>query len=375
VSEFDLIVIGGGINGLWSALTARHQGLKVALYEKNDFASGTSGKSTQLIHGGLRYLEHGELKLVYESLHERTWLLKNLPQLVKPLMFYIPVFKRKPFLGIKYFIGLLLYYILSGGRGTFPKWVSPQKLKKENPNLETDFLLGALEYFDAQTNDRALCRFLAEECAKQGVSIFKEHEVVSIQKEPNGFSIEVLDRTKQKAMTVSAKVVLSAKGPWEDKKYLRPTKGVHLFFEKFTGEHGYLLSATDDRVFFVLPYEDKTLVGTTDTNYLGSPDEVKTEEADRNYLIEQTGRYFKNIKNVKRLGDYAGIRPLMNSGAETNAKASRRDFLIESETGHYHMIGGKLTTGRAFATRAIKKILSNHFKDKKFQKISWGFEK
>jgi glycerol-3-phosphate dehydrogenase len=128
-------------------------------------------------------------------------------------------------------------------------------------------------------------------------------------------------------------------------------------------------------VFFVLPYEDKTLVGTTDTNYLGSPDEVKTEEADRNYLIEQTGRYFKNIKNVKRLGDYAGIRPLMNSGAETNAKASRRDFLIESETGHYHMIGGKLTTGRAFATRAIKKILSNHFKDKKFQKISWGFEK
>jgi glycerol-3-phosphate dehydrogenase len=231
VSEFDLIVIGGGINGLWSALTARHQGLKVALYEKNDFASGTSGKSTQLIHGGLRYLEHGELKLVYESLHERTWLLKNLPQLVKPLMFYIPVFKRKPFLGIKYFIGLLLYYILSGGRGTFPKWVSPQKLKKENPNLETDFLLGALEYFDAQTNDRALCRFLAEECAKQGVSIFKEHEVVSIQKEPNGFSIEVLDRTKQKAMTVSAKVVLSAKGPWEDKKYLRPTRAFICFLK------------------------------------------------------------------------------------------------------------------------------------------------
>jgi len=372
VSQFDLIVVGGGINGLWSALTACQQGLKVALYEKNDFASGTSGKSTQLIHGGLRYLEHGEIKLVYESLHERTWLLQNLPELVKPLSFYIPVFKNQPFIVLKYLMGLWLYFILSLGHSPLPKWISRKKLKENNPYLEISKLWGALEYFDAQTNDRALCLWLAQECALQGVEIFNYHEVqdVSLQ---SPYTLKVLNVFEQKSFEVSAKVVLSAKGPWEDKKYLHPTKGVHLFFQKFTGDHGYLLSATDKRVFFVLPYANQTLVGTTDTNYLGQPDQVKTEAVDEGYLIEEVARYFPIIKNLKILGSYAGIRPLMASSAKSNAKASRRDFLIESKPGYFHMVGGKLTTGRAFARRAIQAIISKNFKEKTYQASDWKF--
>lgn len=372
MSEFDLIVIGGGINGLWSALTARHQGLKVALYEKNDFASGTSGKSTQLIHGGLRYLEHGELKLVYESLHERAWLLKNLPELVKPLLFYIPVFKKQPLTALKYLIGLTLYFVLSLGHSPLPKWVNAKKLKENNPHLEVLGLRGAFEYFDAQTNDRGLCLRLAQECAAQGVEIFNYHEVQSIS-EQSPYRINGVSTIDQKPFNAVGKVILSAKGPWEDQKYLRPTKGVHLFFEKFTGDHGYLLPTNDHRVFFVLPYADKTLVGTTDTDYHGNPDQVKTDQIDEKYLLAEAGRYFPNIKNLKILGSYAGIRPLMRTDAKTNAKASRRDFLIEAQPDYFHMVGGKLTTGRAFARRTVQTIMAKNFKEKIFKRIDEKF--
>jgi glycerol-3-phosphate dehydrogenase len=178
----------------------------------------------------------------------------------------------------------------------------------------------------------------------------------------------------QNPFEASAKVILSAKGPWEEKKYLRPTKGVHLFFPSFTAGHGYLLETTDRRVFFVLPYADKTLVGTTDTSDEESPDNVHTTDADEKYLIAEAARYFPEIKNLKVLGSYAGIRPLMKTDAKTNAKASRRDFLIESKPGYFHMVGGKLTTGRAFARRAIQTIISKNFKEKKFKEASWKFE-
>ncbi len=374
---YDVLVVGGGINGAAVAHMAALNGLKVALLEKGDFASGTSSKSTKLIHGGLRYLENLEFGLVRESLRERSVQLRSAPHLVHPLKFIIPVYDsdKRPLWMMK--LGVKLYDLLSGKHLIERHRVlTVDEVCALVPGIARAGLAGGVMYSDAQMNDARLCLENVLSSVEAGAHAANYVKVVAFMKE-NGRTVGVRahDELGGGDLEVRARKVVCAVGPWTNilmrkehsrsRARIRPTKGVHGVFKGRIAEHAVLIPTRgDQRIFFVIPWMGNSLVGTTDTDFTGNPDRVEVGEEDIDYLIAEAKRVLPDAKLTRDqiITSFAGLRPLVSeSGAP--ARVSRKHVIRESYSGLIYVMGGKYTTYRKIAEdvtlRLTKKPLVN----------------
>lgn len=373
---FDLLVIGGGINGAAIAHLSTLRGLKTALIEKKDFASGTSSKSSKLIHGGIRYLENFQFKLVREALRERYFHVKKVPHLVQPLPFVIPVYEgdRRPLWLMK--LGVFLYDLLAGTRRTGShQTMSPEALIKMEPGLRREGLLGGVLYYDAIMDDARLCLENVLSADQKGAACANYLEVTAFLKE-NGrvAGVQVQDVLAQPGQAqrfeIRAKRVVCCAGAWTNglltlddpqaEPRIRPTKGVHLITHKKISNNALLIPAKrDNRIFFVIPWKGGTMIGTTDTDFNGSPDRVEADNSDIDYLLTEAGRVFPEAGLSREVVDvtFAGLRPLLKQGGAASS-VSREHEITETPSGLLFVTGGKYTTYRAVAEDFVSRLIS-----------------
>jgi glycerol-3-phosphate dehydrogenase len=363
---FDLVILGGGITGAGVALDAALRGLRVALIDKGDFASGTSSLSSKLVHGGIRYLEQAELGLVYEALHERRRLLHNAPHLVWPLRFVIPFYEGARVPPWKYRAGLMLYDLLAGpgnlqlSRGRPRAW-----MRARVPELKPDALVGGAEYADAQMDDARLCIEVVRTAALHGAVVCNYVEAVRL----DGATVHAVDHLGGRELALRGRAVLNATGPWSDavramageerEPLLAPTKGAHLIVAD-QGHAGafLLLHPRDGRVFFVLPWLGKTVLGTTDTDCDDPPDAIRVTDDDVAYLLEGYNHHFRaGLGRGDVLGAFVGVRPLARSRPGEPSARSREWRLVEGATGLLTVVGGKYTTYRHMAEKITDRVL------------------
>lgn len=374
-NALDMLVIGGGINGACVARDAAMRGLKVALVEQGYFASGTSSKSSKLIHGGLRYLEHLEFGLVFESLQERGTLLALAPNLVRPLEFVFPVYAGDKVGMWKLDAGLWAYDVMSMFRKVKRHHkMTPKKVAAAVPGLLLDGLKGAVAYDDAGTDDASLTSTILRSAAHHGALLATRARVTGlIEKDGRVAGAHVLDVASGRTLEMKARSVVNVAGPWIDavrkmakpdaRVMLRPTKGAHLAFlqSRWSVDRAVVLSGKKDkRIVFVIPWLGYTLLGTTDTDHTGDPGDVSVTKDDVAYLLEIANHYFPgvNLTPGDVTGAMAGLRPLLNDpGASKPSDVSRRYTLIEEPKGLFTLTGGKLTTARRMAADTIDLVV------------------
>ncbi len=368
---YDVIIVGGGINGAAIAHMAAVNGLKVALLEKNDFASGTSSKSTKLIHGGLRYLETFDFDLVREALRERFFLLRDAPHLVKPLSFIVPVYQgdRKPLWMMR--LGVWLYDRLAGqykiGQHRF---VPRDELLGSMPGLKDEGLLGGVSYCDAQMDDARLVLENVLSAQAHGAHVANYTEVRSfLKKDGKAAGVLVFDRIGEREFEISARKVVCAVGPWTNvvmhkeegnvPPLVRTTKGIHVVCQGQISDHALIIPTTQDkRVFFIIPWMGHSLIGTTDTDYTADPDAVGADQEDIDYLFRELRRVFPQgtFKKEKVITIFAGLRPLVHKQGEP-AKISRNHVIKQAYSDIIYVMGGKYTTYRKIAEDCLKEII------------------
>ena len=366
-----MLVIGGGISGAGIARDAARRGLDVALVERADFASGTSSRSSRLVHGGVRYLEHGYLKLVFEASRERRTLLRIAPQLVRPLQFTWPVYRGSRIPRWKLRAGLALYDALA----TFGKVGRHHGLSRDavlaaEPALAKDGLLGGATYWDAATDDAALTLANVLDARAAGAVVLNHAGVQSlIQERDRVVGALVRDELSGQLVRVRATVVVNATGPWTDalRRMEDPsappavvgTKGVHIAVpaDRMGNRAAVtMLSPVDGRVMFCLPGTDQTIIGTTDTHTDARPGEVRANRDDVQYLLDSANGFFPGAKLGPRdvIAAWAGIRPLVSSGNTGDpASASREHAITTGAGGIIAISGGKLTTYREIAEQVV----------------------
>ena len=371
---FDLAVIGGGITGAGIALDAASRGFSAALIEKRDFASGTSSRSSKLIHGGLRYLEHLEFALVREALHERATLTRLVPHLSEPLPFLVPLYEAgtpSP-LGnnrLKLKLGLWLYDLLAGRENVARhRWVTKAEALQMAPRLEPQRLRGGFVYYDCLTNDSRLVIEVIKAAAAHGATVANYASAHGFVKENGRLTgIEVEDKLTGEKLTLMARAVINATGVWSDEisrldflstTRLRPSKGIHVVMpaEKFGNQAAVLIpSLGENRFLFVIPWCGRTVIGTTDSDYTGELDEPLAEDDEVNRVVESTARFFPGSQVTRSdvISSFAGLRPLVSANGQTTAEVSRKEEIFESDSGLISIIGGKLTTYRHMAARAV----------------------
>jgi glycerol-3-phosphate dehydrogenase len=370
------VVVGAGITGAAAARDAAGRGLRVALVDAGDVGCGTSSRSSRLIHGGLRYLETGSLHLVFEASAERRRLLGLASHLVHPLPFLFPVFRGGPVGYRKLQAGMWLYDGLSLFRNIARHRMLPRaRALREEPGLRAEGLAGAALYYDAAVDDARLTLANARGAHEAGAAVVPHAEVVGFLRGTDGVTgVRVRDALVAGAepVEVRARVVLNATGPWSDAvrrladpsaaPRLRPTKGVHLMVrrERLGNRHAITFaSPVDGRVMFVLPWGEHSYVGTTDTDYDGSPAEVRADAADVQYLLDSANALFPAARLVHAdvLSTWAGVRPLLAphaAGSGVSAGATSREHEIWRDRGGLlNIAGGKLTTYRLMAKQVV----------------------
>jgi glycerol-3-phosphate dehydrogenase len=360
---FDLVIVGGGITGAGVALDAVLRGFSVALIDKGDFASATSSASSKLVHGGLRYLEHGDFLLVREALHERRRLLPNAPHLVWPLPFVLPFYAGARVPPWQWRLGLTLYDLLAGSGNLRPSRGLPRyRLCREFPSLRRAGLVGGAEYHDAGMDDARLCVEVVRTAAGLGAVVCNYAEAVAFERAGGTITgVRVLDRVGGGEVTVRARQVLNATGPWVDavcrlagdegEPHLRPTKGVHLVAPGRGLTSAFLLlHPADGRVFFVIPWLGKTLVGTTDTFPDAGPDHLTVTPQEVDYLLQGFAHHFDPpLGPADVLSTFVGLRPLVRARPGEPSRLSREHKVFASPSGLLSVAGGKYTTYRHLA--------------------------
>ncbi len=379
--HYQILVIGGGITGAGIVRDAALRGLKVALVEKSDFAQGTSSRSSKLIHGGLRYLEHLQFRLVSEALRERKIQWQVAPHLVEPLPFLIPIFHgfkpRKSEIRAGLWLYDLLAFFRNYKRHTF---INANETLKKSPTLRDDKLKGAGLYYDFQMNDARLCLENILAAKDLGADVLNYAMVTGFVND-NGKPVAAIvrDMITEKEFKISADVFVNATGPWIDhlcklqdpntEKKVVWAKGVHIFVPKLPGENvATVLPTKDKRVMFTIPWHGFTLIGTTDTTYEGDLDDPRVTEDDVDYLLEHVN-YFHEKANITKdeiFASFAGVRPLIlkesrKEGPERTADLSREDKIYVEAKGYLITIGGgKYTTYRKMAQRVVDKVIKLH---------------
>ncbi|HXZ90921.1 MAG TPA: glycerol-3-phosphate dehydrogenase/oxidase [Candidatus Dormibacteraeota bacterium] len=380
VGNFDLIIIGGGITGAAVSRDAAIRGFKVALLEKGDFASGTSSRSSKLIHGGLRYLRHAKFGLVFGSLRERWRLRRNAPRFIKPLTFLIPVYEDSRTGKLQLSLGLWLYDLLALFRTEQKhEWLGPERVKAREPMVRRDRLVGGGLYSDFLTDDALLVLAIVKDSWTRGALVANYTEVVGFEKE-NGriVGVRAVDLISGTQLNVHGKIVVNATGPWSDelrklddpssKTKLRPAKGTHLLLpRRLIGnkEAVVLESRRDGRNLFVVPWGDLCLVGTTDTDYHGDLDHIAPSLEDVEYILESLREYFPDgqVTEEDIVSSYAAVRPLAAELGVTEDDVSRDQLIFESTSGLVSIIGGKLTTHRSMAEALVNQVSGKLMED------------
>lgn len=367
--EFDVLVIGGGIFGAGVARDAVLRGLRVALVEQADFASGTSSRSSKLIHGGFRYLEQRAVGLVRESCRERATLLKMAPHLVRATQFLLPVYDGDPRSLMVLRAGMRLYDLLSPS-GSLPRHQSldADRLRMKEPALAGAGLRGGLLYRDAQTDDARLCLETLLHAGDHGAVCVNYCRLDSLQVSGDRVvSARVRDERGGDTIEVRAKAYVNAAGPWVMQVAglapfdgsvvrLQPTKGVHIVLPRLAQSHAITFqSRRDGRIMFVLPWEDCSLVGTTDTDYAGDPGSVEVEPADIEYLVGAVNDLFPEAKVSASdvIASFAGLRALLKSDAASPSARSREQAIVRQGRNLFSVAGGKYTTYRAIAEDVV----------------------
>lgn len=363
--SFDLIVVGGGIIGASVARDASMRGLKTLILEKEDFAAGTTSRSTRLIHGGFRYLQHFEFGLVREDMREREILLHIAPHLVHPLPFLIPL--TKPVDRFVMSMGTLLYDILSYDKSVpGRKHYSRETTQKMEPNMQLENLRGSDLYYDCQIwfTERLCLENIISAVDNKAVAL-NHAKVVGILKDGNVVrGVKVQDTLTGKEYDVASRMVVNAAGHWMDaicgmvygqsKKMVRRSKGVHLLTPRLSNNALVLYAKSDGRLWFVTPWGKYSLVGTTDTDYTKDLEAVYAEKEDVHYIMHEAQRVFPSLKMEDIYYSYAGLRSLPDSGDEKPGSVSRAHKTIDHEKtdnikGIISVLGGKITGGRGIA--------------------------
>lgn len=372
---FDLIVIGGGITGAGIALDAASRGLRTALVEKVDFAFGTSSRSTKLIHGGLRYLKQLEFGLVREVGSERAIVHGLAPHLVVPEKMLLPLSEKR---GLGYWltsIGLKIYDWLAGVKAEDRRRMltRPQTLRYE-PLLKHDDIRGGAIYAEYRTDDARLTMEIIKQAAREGAVVANYTRVKDFVYEDNTVAGVVVHPVDGGEFTIRGKFVVSAAGPWVDElreinqsrqgKRLHLTKGVHIVVsrDRLPVKQAIYFDVEDGRMIFAIPRGRITYIGTTDTNYSGDKDNVRTTREDANYLIKAVNATFPSVRLA--LSDiessWAGLRPLIHEEGKSASELSRKDEIFESNTGLISIAGGKLTGYRKMAERVVNLVARKH---------------
>jgi len=369
---FDLAIIGGGVNGCGIARDAAGRGNSVFLCEMNDLASGTSSWSTKLVHGGLRYLEYYEFRLVREALIEREILWQIAPHIIRPLRFVLPHHAGlRPAWLLRF--GLFLYDHI-GGRHLLPPTRSVDLTRDEvGKPLKPYRYKRAFEYSDCFVDDARLVALNARDAADHGADIRTRTRAVEIRQADGIWQVTVENTISGARSTIRARVLVNAGGPWVEsvlasgagvnaRAKVRLVQGSHIVVRKlYAHDRAYMFQNADGRIVFVIPYQDDfTLIGTTDRDYHGDPSKVKATEAEIKYLCESVSEYLaKPVRPEDVVWNYAGVRPLYDDGA-SEAKAATRDYVFELDTpGGVPLLsiyGGKITTYRRLAEEALERL-------------------
>ena len=369
---FDLAIIGGGVNGCGIARDAAGRGNSVFLCEMNDLASGTSSWSTKLVHGGLRYLEYYEFRLVREALIEREILWQIAPHIIRPLRFVLPHHDGlRPAWLLR--LGLFLYDHI-GGRHLLPPTRSVDLSRDEvgKPLVPNRYTKG-FEYSDCFVDDARLVVLTARDAADRGAEIHTRTRAVEIRQERGSWLVTVENAFSRKRSTIRARVLVNAGGPWVEqvlasgsgvnaRAKVRLVQGSHIVVRKlYEHDRAYMFQNGDGRIVFVIPYQDDfTLIGTTDRDYDGDPAKVKASREEIEYLCQSVSEYLaKPVKPDDVVWTYAGVRPLYDDGA-SDAKAATREYVFELDTPGgaplLSIYGGKITTHRRLAEEALEKL-------------------
>jgi glycerol-3-phosphate dehydrogenase len=377
-THFDVVVVGGGITGAGVALDAASRGLRTALVERDDFASGTSSKSSKLIHGGLRYLQNGDVRLVYEALAERQRLRKNAPHLVRILPFLIPLFAKDGVISKKLARALgsaMWMYDLTGGAriGKLHKRLSTDEALAHMPTLPRELLAGSYLYYDARADDARLTLTIARTAAvDHGAVVINDATVSEIRKDESGRASGLTVQVDGHTIAVEADSVVNATGVWADEvrtldegtnpETIRPAKGIHITvpWELVRNDIAVVIPVPKDkRSVFVVPWGAFTYIGTTDTDYEGSIDDPQCTPDDIAYLLGAINRSVTGtITEDDIVGTWAGLRPLVRDASSgRTADLSRRHRVAASDSGMVTITGGKLTTYREMAADTVDTIV------------------
>lgn len=377
---YDLLIIGGGITGAGIALDAASRGLKTALIEKNDFAFGTSSRSTKLIHGGLRYLKQLEFGLVKEVGSERAVVHKLAPHLVVPEKMLLPLYEKRGFGSMLTSVGLKLYDFLAGVKPEDQRrMLTRNQTLKQEPLLDPKDVKGGAIYAEYRTDDARLTIEIIKMAVKQGAKVVNYCQAIDFNYRNQIISgAKVTDILTGNQFDIKATVVVNAAGPWVDTlrdinkskqgKRLHLTKGVHLVVshDKFPVRQAIYFDVADGRMIFAIPRGRTTYIGTTDTNYQDSLDEVYTSREDAAYLINAVNQTFPKVNLT--LSDiessWAGLRPLIHEEGKSASELSRKDEIFESSSGLISIAGGKLTGYRKMAERIVDRVLKKYFEER-----------
>jgi len=365
--EFDICIIGGGATGLAAAVDAASRGYKTALFEQHDFAKGTSSRSTKLVHGGVRYLQQGNIKLVMEALKERGLLLKNAPHIVNNQKFVVPNYKwwEKTFYGL----GLKIYDKMAGKLGLGPSvFLSKEEILKLAPTLDAEDLKGGVLYHDGQFDDARLAISMAQTAAAHGAAVLNYFPVTGLLKMQHTLcGVCVKDAFTGKDYEVKSKVVINATGVFTDgvmrmddakhENIISPSQGIHLVVDKefLPGDTAIMIPRTDDgRVLFAVPWHNKIILGTTDTAVDSISEEPVPMQKEVDFILKHIGRYLTKdpqLSDVRSM--FAGLRPLVKAQGKNTAALSRDHLITASASGMITITGGKWTTCRRMGEDVI----------------------
>jgi glycerol-3-phosphate dehydrogenase len=363
----DVLIIGGGIVGAGIARDAAMRGLKTGLVEQHDFAFGTSGRSSRLLHGGMRYLAQGRIGLVREASLEKTILHRIAPHLAQPLAFIFPTYPGTDWPLWQMRIGVKIYDLLCSGRNLGKSTgMSKEETLRAIPQLNPKGLTGAVRYFDGFTNDARLVLDTLRSAAAHGATLLNYCQFQDAARQDNGWRCTVADKTTSCFHELRARVVVNASGPWAARLphshvKLRLTKGIHLVMERKRVPASDAVVLTEGkRILFVIPWGERLILGTTDTDYSGALDSVHPDAADTEYLLGVANGFFPQAALARNdiISSWAGLRPLLAKGNGAASDISRAHEIRNPEPNWWDVAGGKLTTYRLMAEQAVDRLVA-----------------